>query len=59
MNHVQKIVKIILYNAGSIDTTNLVALSPLASEKSKATTQTIKNLHQFLDYLVTHPDATI
>ena len=36
-----------------------MALSTLASERSKATSQTIKNLHQLLDYLGTHPDAKI
>ena len=36
-----------------------MALSTLASEQSKAIAQTINNLHQLLDYLVTHIDATI
>ena len=34
-------------------------LSTLASGQSKATTQTITNLRQLLDYLGTHPDTTI
>ena len=59
MNRVQNIVKRILYNVRFVDPTILVALSILASKQSKATTQTIKNLHQLLDYLVTHPDAKI
>ena len=33
--------------------------STLASEKLKATTKTITNLNQILDYLGTHPEATI
>ena len=36
-----------------------MALSTLASEQSKATTQTRKNTHQLLDCLGTHPDAKI
>ena len=36
-----------------------MSLSTLASEKWKATTQTITNLNQLLDYIGTHPDATI
>ena len=55
----QKIVGSIIYYARSVDPTILMALSTLASEQSKATAQTMKNLHQLLDYLGTHPDATI
>ena len=36
-----------------------MALSTLASEQSKATTQTITNLNQLLNYLGTYPDAKI
>ena len=49
----------ILYYARSVDPTIIVALSTLASEQSKAITQTIKNLHQLLNYLGTHKDAKI
>ena len=59
INCVHKIVGSILYYARSVGPAILVALSTLASEKSKATAQTIKNLHQLIDYLGTHPDATI
>jgi len=37
----------------------LMALSTLASEQTKATENTNKNIEQLLDYLATHPDATI
>ena len=36
-----------------------MSLLTLVSEYSKATTQTITNINQLLDYLGTHPDATI
>ena len=36
-----------------------MSLSTLASEQSKATTKKITNIHQLLDYLGTHPEATI
>ena len=37
----------------------IMALSILSSEQAIATAQTIKNIHQLLDYLGTHPDSTI
>ena len=59
INCIQKIVGSTLYYERSVDPTILMALSTLSSEQAKATMQTIKNLHQQLDYLVTHPDATM
>ena len=59
INRIQKIVLSILYYSGSVDTTILMALSTLASEKSKATVQTIKDTRQLLHYLGTHPDTTL
>ena len=59
INHVHKIFSIILYYARSVEPTILMELSTLASEQANAAVQTIKNLHQLLDYLGTHPYATI
>ena len=59
INPLQKIVNNILYYARSVDPIIRMALSILASEPSKATALIIKNLHQLLSYLGTHPDATI
>ena len=59
ITRVQKIDSRILYYAQSVDPTILMSLSTLVSEKSKATTQTIKNINQLIDYLGAHPDATI
>ena len=56
---VQKIFFRILYYVLSVDPKNLMSLSTLASEKYKATTETITDLHQHLDYLGTHIDAKI
>jgi hypothetical protein len=39
--------------------TVLMALSTIASEQATATKQTIANTEQLLNYLATHPDATM
>ena len=59
INRVHKIFRSLLYYAISVDPTIIVSLSTLAIKQAKVTTQTIKNLHQLIDYLVTHPYANI
>ena len=56
---VQQIVGSILYYARAVDLTALTALTALGSEQAKATTHTLKNTKQLLDYLATHPNATL
>jgi hypothetical protein len=56
---VQKIVGSIVYYARAVDMTVLMALSTTASEKTKGTEQTMEKALQILDFLATHPDATI
>jgi hypothetical protein len=56
---VQRIIGSILYYAHAIDLTVLMALSTIASEQSRGTKSTMKKCKQLLDYLATHPDATI
>ncbi len=56
---VQRLVGSILYYAGAVDLTVLMALSTIASEQSKCTQQTMHRCKQLLDYLATHPDATV
>jgi hypothetical protein len=56
---IQKVVGSILYYARVVDLTALMGLSTLASEQADATQHTITNTEQMLDYLATHPDATI
>ena len=59
INRIQQIVGTIMYYARAVDVTTLVALSSIAAEQAQATEQTEKHVHQLLDYLHTHQDATI
>ena len=58
---IQQIVGSILYlhYARAVDLTVLMALSTIAGEQAKATEHTERTVEQLLDYLATHPDATI
>lgn len=56
---IQQIVGSILYYARAVDLTVLMALSSIASEQAKPTDKTKHASAQLLDYLSTHPDATI
>ncbi len=56
---IQHIVGSILYYARAVNSTVLMALSSIASEQMKGTTNTMDKAKQLLDYLATHPDATI
>jgi hypothetical protein len=55
---VQKIVESILYLAQAVDMTVLMALST-TSKQTEGNEQTMEEELQVLDYLATHPDATI
>jgi hypothetical protein len=59
ISKVQKVVGSILYYARAVDMTVLMSLSTIASEQAKATNHTIETTEQLLDYLATHPDATM
>ena len=48
-----------MYYARVVDLTILAALSSIAAEQGMATEQVEKHVHQLLDYLHTHNDATI
>jgi hypothetical protein len=48
-----------LYYARAVDITVLMALSSIAIEQTKGTASTMAKAKQLLDYLATHPDATI
>jgi hypothetical protein len=56
---IQRIVGSILYYARAVDITVLMALSSIAIAQTKGTTSTMEKAKQILDYLATHPDATI
>jgi hypothetical protein len=59
IKEIQRIVGSILYYARAMDITVLMALSLIAIEQMKGTTSTMDKAKQLLDYLATHPDATI
>jgi selenocysteine lyase/cysteine desulfurase len=59
IKRIQQIVGGILYYARAVDITVLAALSTLAAEQTTATKKTNNKITQLLDYLATHPNATI
>ncbi len=59
IKRVQKIVGSILNYAHVVDMTVLMALSTTASKQMKGTKQMMEKALQVLDYLATHPDATV
>ena len=56
---IQQIIGMILYYARAIDLTSLPGLSGIASKQAEATKNTERRAAQMLDYLATHPDATV
>jgi hypothetical protein len=59
IKEIQCIVCSILYYARAMEITVLMALSSIAIEQTKGTTNTLEKVKQLLDYLATNPDATI
>jgi hypothetical protein len=59
IKQVQCVINSILYYARAVDLTVLMALSTIASEQSRGTESTMKKCKQLLNYLATHPDATV
>jgi hypothetical protein len=56
---IQQVIGSILYYAHAVDITVLMALSSIAVEQSKGTTNTMEKAKQLLDYLAMYPEATI
>ena len=56
---IQQLVGTILYYTQLVNSTALMALSKMDSEQATATTKTMADTIHFLDYLASHPDATI
>jgi hypothetical protein len=56
---IQKVTGSVLYYARAVDPTVLMPLNDIATEQTKVTEKTQAAIDQFLDYLATHPDATI
>jgi hypothetical protein len=56
---IQKVTGSVLYYAREVDPNVLMPLNDIATEQTKATEKTQAATNQMLDYLATHPDATI
>jgi hypothetical protein len=56
---IQKVTRSVLYYARAVDPTVSMPLNDIATEQTKATEKTQAATNQLLDYLSTHPDATI
>jgi hypothetical protein len=59
MSHDRKVTGSVLYYSRAVDPTVLMPLNVIATEQTKATEKTQAAMNQMLDYLATHPDATI
>jgi hypothetical protein len=55
----QKVTGSVMYYARAVDPTVLMPLNDIETEQTKATEKTQAATNQMLDYLDTHPDATI
>jgi hypothetical protein len=56
---IQKVTGSVLYYARAVDPTYLMPPNDIATEQTKGTEKTQAATNQLLDYLATHPDATI
>jgi hypothetical protein len=59
IKHVQGVIGSILFYARALDLIVLMALSSIASKQSKGTDSTMKKCKQLIDYLTSHPYASI
>jgi hypothetical protein len=57
--NIQKVTGSVLYYSRALDPTILMPLNDIAMEQTKATEKTQEATNQLLDYISTHPDATI
>jgi hypothetical protein len=57
--NIQKVTGSVLYYSRAVDPTVLMPINDIAMEQTKATEKTQAATNQLLDYLATHPDATI
>jgi hypothetical protein len=56
---IQQVIGSFLYYARAVNPTILMALSDIATQQTTPTENTKKQVDQFLDYMLTHPDAKI
>jgi hypothetical protein len=59
IKEIQQVIGSILYYVWAIDISVLMALSSIAIEQTKGTTNTMEKAKKLLDYLATNPNATI
>jgi hypothetical protein len=57
--NIQKVTGSVLYYARAVDPTVLMPLNDITTEQTEATEKAQAATNQLLDYLATHPDATI
>ena len=57
--YIQQVVGSFPYYARAIDMTILHALRAIAAEQANPIVRTLERVRQFLDYMYTHPDASI
>jgi hypothetical protein len=57
--NIEKVTRSVLYYARAVDPTIRMPLNDIDTEQTKATEKTQAATNQLLDYLATHPDATI
>jgi hypothetical protein len=57
--NIQKVTGSVLYYARAVEPTFLMSLNGITTEQTKATEKNKVATNQLLDYLATHPDATI
>jgi hypothetical protein len=56
---IQKITGLVLYYDRAVDTMVIMPINDIAIDQTKSTEKTQAAANQLLDYLATHPDATI
>ena len=59
IKHIQQIVGTLLYYSRAVDPTLAAALSAIASRQAQGTDAVMEACKQLLDYVATHPNATI
>jgi hypothetical protein len=57
--NIQKVTGSVLYYTMAVDPKVLIPLNDIATDQAKDTEKTQAMTGQLLDYMVTHPDATI
>jgi len=59
IRRIQQVIGSLLYYARAVDHTILVAVNDIAAQQSKATTETEDKVNKLLNYVATHPNATL